>query len=171
MVEARVVFGVTAAALFACSSQSGGASGASGSSCSHGVGCNPDRCVCVDGTSEDTSTSCIYGTCHTGGMSECTMRCSSHGGLASVAPAPNVASSPECDAFCNKIASLSCPSGQCDRYFWCLVPPGECEASVRANLACQAQNNTFMCTMDGWSSVGGSCSMQTNLCSGDGGGD
>ena len=100
------------------------------------------------------------------------MRCSTHGGLASIAPAPNVASSPECDAYCNKIASLGCAHAECDRYFWCLVPPGECEASVRADLACKAQNDMFMCnSAGGWSSVGGSCSIQTTLCSGDGGAD
>jgi hypothetical protein len=93
-----------------------------------------------------------------------------HGGLVSFGPAPNVVNSPECDAFCNKIASLGCPDARCDRYFWCAVSPGQCEASARAQLACQAQNNMFMCTTNGWSAIGsGNCDMSASLCAADGG--
>jgi hypothetical protein len=163
----RFSVGVCATLLLACSSGTGSAPGAPGSPCSGG--CDPDRCVCSDGTTADTSTSCLGGTCSTGGMSECTMRCGGHGGLASVGPAPNVATSAECDAFCNKIASLACGSSKCDRYFWCLVQPGECEASVRAVLACQAQTEMFTCLDGGGWSGTGSCFQQPNLCGGDGG--
>jgi hypothetical protein len=171
MVDRRILFGIATAALAACSSSSGTSSGANGS-CGGTNDCNPDRCVCADGSSQNTSTRCAYGVCSTGGMSECTMRCSAHGGLVSMGPAENVASSPECDAFCNKIASLGCANGACDRYFWCGVSGNQCAASVRAALACKAQNDTFMCTANGWSGTGsGSCDMSASLCAGDGGTD
>lgn len=140
---------------------------ASGACDGKSVRCLPLVCTCNDGTTGQTSYSCKNGQC-VDESSECAQRCGD-AGVAGVAPLDTVIGSAECNSFCAK-ATSECPSATCDQLFFCAVPAGECEASLRASLQCEIDTGTWSCAENGngWS-VGSGCSRHTELCGVDGG--
>jgi hypothetical protein len=148
------------------SSGDGGASAASPSSCVSAMECNPQQCVCNDGDTTQTATVCLQGSCVMGDdTSFCASACGSHGGVSTIRPSPNVAASAECDAWCGKGAALACGSSTCDRFFFCGVPKGSCEAAARAALQCAVDKGEWACSQHSSSwSVGSSCSTFKELC-------
>lgn len=136
--------------------------------CTSAEDCNPQECVCADGETVAMGTICSGGACVTGSSeSFCASACKSNGGPSSVRPARNVAASPECDAWCEKGASLGCKSTTCNRYFFCGVPKGSCEAAARAALKCATDRGAWACSKhgDSWT-VTSSCDSFASLCDG-----
>lgn len=136
--------------------------------CTSARDCNSQECVCVDGETFSSGTICSGGSCLVGDQGPfCASACKSNGGVSSIRPARNVASSPECDAWCNKGASLGCASTKCDRFFFCGVPKGSCEAAKRAALKCAVEEGKWACSArsDQWS-VTSSCGTFASLCDG-----
>ena len=163
-----------AAAATACGTSSGDGSlaqatdPASPAACTTAEDCNPDECVCTDGESFASGTVCSGGSClGSYSASVCASTCKSHGGVSTIRPARNVATSPECDAWCNKAASLGCGSTKCKRFFFCGVSKGSCEAATRAALKCATDEGTWACGAqpDSWS-VTSSCGTFVSLCDG-----
>lgn len=161
-------------ALAACSSSSSGngasqdggsSTSSSPTSCTGADECNPDQCTCNDGQAFASATICANHTCSTASDTLCPTLCQGHGGLKSIAPAPNVASSPECDAYCAKGASLQCGgASKCNRFFFCGIGKGDCEASARAALDCAVKQGDWACNSNkGWG-VSSSCGTFRNLC-------
>ena len=156
-------------AIPACTSSNSGADGqdgGAGASCTGAQECNPDRCTCTDGEAFDTATICAGDRCSVGQSdSYCASVCTAHGGVTAVGPAPNVAASAECDAWCAKGAALGCGAAKCDRFFFCGVGKRSCEAAARAALACAVEKGTWACSKqsDAWS-VSSSCGTFTELC-------
>lgn len=166
---------LAAAATAACGSSSGSdtvaqaTDPASPSACTTAEDCNPQECVCTNGETFASGTACSGGSCSTG-FSEtfCASACKNAGaGVRSIRPARNVATSPECDAWCSKGASLGCKSSKCNRFFFCGVPKGSCEAATRAALKCATDEATWACSShsDSWS-VTSSCGTFASLCDG-----
>jgi hypothetical protein len=153
-------------------SEDGGTSAAASTTCSTAMECNPQQCVCTDGETVETASACLQGSCVVGDeTSFCASSCKSHGGVSAVRPNPNVATSAECDAWCTKGAALSCGSSTCNRFFFCEVPKGSCEAAARAALQCAVDKGEWACskTSSSWS-VGSSCPTFSEECtSADGG--
>ena len=92
--------------------------------------------------------------------------CEDRGGLASVSETPTVKDTPECDAYCAKIASLGCDDRECNRAFWCAVDEGQCAEQKRAYLQCVVDTGTWQCTEQGWG-ASSSCSTQNVSCPGE----
>ena len=140
---------------------------ASGTCDGKNVKCIPDLCTCNDGTGRQTTNNCSGGQC-VDQTSECTQLCGA-AGVADAGPLDTVIGSAECNTFCAK-ATSQCPSASCEELFFCVVPSGECEASLRAFLQCEVDTGTWACAQNGngWS-VGSTCSRHTELCGGDGG--
>jgi hypothetical protein len=169
-------FGVLGALVVtACSSSNGtgptdGGSSATTSptSCTSAIDCNPDECVCGDGEVFEGAAICFQDTCSTGdSASACASMCEGHGGVTSIQPSPNVASSDECTTWCNKGAALGCGNKKCDRFFFCHIEKDSCEAAARAALKCAIDEGTWQCNSDGKSwSVSSSCKDFTELCTG-----
>ncbi len=165
---------VACVACVACGTSSGGAlpgdtsatSATSPASCTTAMDCNPAACACTAGETVETATVCSQGTCGTGGnASFCAAVCDTHGGVTAVRPHPNVAASVECDAWCSKGAGLACGVTTCDRFFFCGVPKGSCEAATRAALQCAVDKGQWECSQHGSSwSVGSSCPTFAELC-------
>lgn len=87
--------------------------------------------------------------------------------MKSVSEQPNVKGTPECNAFCQRIASLGC--GKCNQSFWCGVEPGECPEAKRAQLQCKADTGVWKCTgTSGWTE---SDTCPSAKCSADAGSD
>jgi hypothetical protein len=171
--------GVVAFALAACGTSNsgtgsgdGGAGGAASSpaSCTTAMECNPNECVCNDGETVETGSACLQGSCLAGNdASFCMNSCSTHGGHAAVRAHRNVAASSECDAWCTKGAGLACASTTCDRFFFCGVPKGSCEAATQAALKCAVEKGTWACSKNSSSwSVSSSCPTFSELCTGTG---
>ncbi|MEA2750604.1 MAG: hypothetical protein QOI41_4747 [Myxococcales bacterium] len=167
--------GVVAWALAACSTSNNGTSSGDGggaasspTSCTTAMECNPDECVCSDGETVETGSACFQGSCVAGDdTSFCATSCSKHGGVSTVRPHPNVAASTECDAWCTKGASLACGSTTCDRFFFCGVPKGSCEAAARAQLQCAVEKGDWACSKNSKSwSTSSSCPTFADLCTG-----
>lgn len=168
-----------AALLAACGSSSngtasedGGTSAAASIACTTAMECNSQQCVCTDGETVETASACLQGSCLVGDeTSFCASSCKSHGGVTTIRPNPNVATSAECDAWCTKGAALSCGSSTCSRFFFCAVPKGSCEAATRAALQCAVDKGEWACskTSSSWS-VGSSCPTFSELCTGTDGG-
>ena len=164
------------AVLVACGSSSnasapsgdGGTSAASPPTCTTAMECNPQQCVCNDGDTTQAGTVCLQGSCVVGDeTSFCATACKSHGGVSTIRPSPNVALSAECDAWCGKGSALACGSSTCDRFFFCGVPKGSCEAATRAALQCAVDKGDWACSQHGTSwSVSSSCSTFEELCTG-----
>jgi len=162
-------------AVAACGSDGGAPASTTGASptspppaaaCTTAMECNPDQCVCNDGDTVETATVCLQGSCLQGGNDMfCASSCQAHGGVKAIEPHPNVATSAECDAWCAKGASLSCGSTTCDRFFFCGVSKGSCEAAQRAALQCAIDKGTWACSehSDSWS-VSSSCPTFKELC-------
>jgi hypothetical protein len=168
---------LTLAAMTACGSSSvtsdpgdGGSTPAAPTACASAQECNPDQCVCTDGETFQTATVCLQGSCSTGGNdSFCASMCKSHGGVTAIRPNPNVATSAECDAWCNKGAALGCGSTKCNRFFFCSVGKHSCEAAARAALACAVDKGKWDCSKQSTSwSVSSSCGTFAELCTGTG---
>jgi hypothetical protein len=142
------------------------AASTSPAACTGAMECNPDQCVCNDGDTAETPTICLEGSCGQGSNdSFCASVCQSHGGVKTIEPHPNVATSAECDAWCAKGASLACGSTTCDRFFFCGVDKGSCEAAKRAALQCEVDKGTWACSEHGNSwSVGAPCPTFKELC-------
>ena len=162
--------------LAACGTSDGtvvaatGASPTSPVACTTAMECNPDQCVCNDGDTTETASVCFQGSCMQGNDdSFCATACQSHGGVKTIEAHPNVATSAECDAWCAKGASLACGSTTCDRFFFCGVNKGSCEAATRAALQCAVDKGQWACSQhsDSWS-VGSSCPTFEELCTGAG---
>ena len=159
-------------AAAACGSSSGGdqvtqaTDPSSPAACTTAEDCNPQECVCTDGQTLTSGTVCSAGSC-TGGFSEssCASACKSNGGVSLIRPARNVATSAECDAWCSKGASLGCGSTKCNRFFFCGVSQGSCEAATRAALKCAVDEATWACSTHSTSwSVTSSCGTFASLC-------
>jgi len=170
----RALAFLTFVAAAACGSSSGNGTlaqatdPASTTACTTAEDCNPQECVCTDGQTFSSAAVCSGGSCLTGfSESFCTSACKSNGGVSSIRPARNVATSPECDAWCNKGASLGCDSAACNRFFFCGVPKGSCEAATRAALKCATGEGTWACSehSSSWS-VTSSCGTFASLCDG-----
>jgi hypothetical protein len=142
---------------------------ASPAACTTAEDCNPEECVCTDGETVSSGTVCSGGSC-VGRFSEslCATVCKDHGGVSTIRPARNVATSPECDAWCNKGAALGCASTKCNRFFFCGVSKGSCEAATRAALKCVTDQGTWACSAhgDAWSVTSSSCGTFASLCDG-----
>jgi hypothetical protein len=142
----------------ACSS--GGSAGSAGTAangaCQTGDDCTHWVCLCKDGSSS-TRSNCLQQTC--GGQELCTGVCDSRGGLLSVTEKQTVTDSPECQAFCNKIASLNCGgTTRCNTWFWCGLDTGECAEQKRAELQCEVDTGTWACLgTSGWSESAPGC--------------
>ena len=80
--------------------------------------------------------------------------------------ATDVADSAECKQYCDRGQS-EC-GASCSPEIKCEIPAGQCAASTRAYLACQAQTGSYYCGSDGYSLVH-NCDYDTSLCSGGGG--
>lgn len=170
--------GVVTFALAACGTSNGGTSSPDGggtsasspASCTTAMECNPNECVCGDGETVETGTVCFQGSCVAGNdASFCATSCSKHGGVTTVRAHPNVAASSECDAWCSKGAGLACGSTTCDRFFFCGVPKGSCEAAAQAALRCAVEKGNWACSKNSTSwSVGSSCPTFSELCTGTG---
>ena len=144
-----------------------------GAGCTTTDQCDPSDCVCRDGTSRQIAGStCPGGGCVAPGVA-CAPVCAQSGGATSSTPAPNVVGSQQCDAFCAKALSLKCPEGSsCRPYYNCAVPPGECPASVTAELACQLEAGAWSCDTFGDWVVNSKCTgVFTGMCAGDAGED
>ena len=162
-------------AAAACGSSSGSGTvaqatdPASPTACTTAEDCNPQECVCTDGETFASGTVCSGGSCLTGSSDAfCASACKSAGArVSSIRPARNVATSPECDAWCSKGASLGCGSATCNRFFFCGVPKGSCEAATRAALKCATDDATWACSTHSASwSVTSSCGTFAALCDG-----
>jgi hypothetical protein len=160
----RFVLGALVGAPLSVGACSGGSDGNSGGSCSHGNDCPTWDCTCNSGSTVGLSE-CINGVC--GDQSICDSACKNNGGVKSVTEAPSVKGTPECTAFCQKIASLGC--GSCDQSFWCTVGPHECPDAKRAQLQCKVDTGTWKCAGQGGWTESDSCS--TAECGPDGGTD
>jgi hypothetical protein len=157
-------------AAAACSSSSGDSTGAqqgtTTTACTSAEDCNPEECVCADGKTFSTGAICSSGSCLAGySDSFCASACKSAGGVTEIRPSRNVATSAECDAWCNKGASLGCASKSCNRFFFCAVPKDSCEAATRAALKCAVDEGKWACSThsDLWS-VTSSCGSFASLC-------
>jgi hypothetical protein len=161
----------------ACSSSGGRGSPGSDASappatCMTAMDCVPYRCVCQDGSTALTATTCVSGSCGDNPSNECPSLCQGHGGVTSSGPEPNVASSPECSAYCAKGASLGCSNPTpCDKYFSCAIDHGGCEVSERAFLDCVVKMGMWSCNSAGGWGVESSCPSFHEMCGGDAGGD
>ena len=164
--------------LAACGTSDGtvvtttGASPTSPVACTTAMECNPDQCVCNDGETVETGSACLQGSCMQGGNEMfCASSCQTHGGVKTIEAHPNVATSAECDAWCAKGASLSCGATTCDRFFFCGVSKGSCEAAQRAFLQCEVDKGMWACSehSNSWS-VGAACPTFKELCTGADGG-
>jgi len=169
MRSAFLFFALGWVTLAACSSDS---DAPMGTGCSDSMDCPEISCVCVDGA-KGNGAMCSMHVCSLPTSFCDQLYCHDHGGTQSATETPRetVVGTPECDAFCGRIAALQCPSGplKCDEKFWCSVRTGECPAAARAHLQCEADKGTFKCEEQGWSSSSG-CSTYTELCAhGDGG--
>ena len=168
----RLLAFASALALAACSSTSASPpapTGASGSPCTTTDQCDWDRCTCVHGA-QDIPPTCISGVCTTDSASVCPKGCATAGGLVSVAPAPNLVGSPECDALCNKVAT--CPGARCNPYYYCSIGTDQSESCTRAFLACQVQTEMFTCPPGEngtWSFTDVGCEAQVMQCDVDAG--
>lgn len=134
--------------------------------CKSSTDCNAWVCVCQDGETLPSPTACANDVClqTTAESSFCKNGCRDHGGVREVRPAPHVASSPECEAWCAKGEGLKCGTLSCERYFFCGISKTECEASKRAALRCQIDEGTWACNgRQGWS-VQSSCGTFSDLC-------
>jgi hypothetical protein len=176
--------------LAGCTSSSGGAPSArldaqaqqtdagpeqvdAGASCMASDQCDPSDCVCGDGTARQVTGSMCNGGACVAPATACAPICAQNGGVQSSVAAPNVVGSSECNAFCAKALSLKCPEGtSCRPYFNCTIPPGECPASVSAELNCQLEAGTWGCDTFGDWIVGSTCmGMFNGMCAGDAGKD
>jgi hypothetical protein len=166
--------GAIALSLAACGTSDGtggattGASPTSPAACATASECNPDQCVCNDGDTTETATVCLQGSCVQGDHeSFCANACQSHGGVKTIEPHPNVASSAECDAWCAKGLALSCGTTTCDRFFFCGVEKSSCEAAKRAALKCEVDKGKWACSehSNSWSE-GSTCPTFHELCMG-----
>jgi hypothetical protein len=164
--------GGSAGAAEAGSSDAAAAGGTdAGGSCVSANECAQWQCTCTDGTVFLSPRTCAGGDCHAGDIGQCAPYCQPHGGTDNVQISPNVANSSECDAFCAKVASLGCTGNlTCDRYFYCLVTAGSCEAAARAKLKCKVDKGNWTCNQDagGWEVDSSECS-QSEECGSDSG--
>ncbi|MDB5220285.1 MAG: hypothetical protein JWO86_8212 [Myxococcaceae bacterium] len=161
-------------ALAACGTSNGSATSSDGgtggdpapASCTTAIDCNPQECVCSDGDTTEGGTVCVQGSCGVShDTSFCDSVCAKHGGVSTVRPHRNVATSAECDAWCTKGASLTCGATTCDRFFFCGVPKTSCEAATRAALQCAVDKGTWACSKQSTSwSVSASCPTFAELC-------
>jgi hypothetical protein len=110
------------------------------------------------------------GTSSAGGASACPGTASSGGaggaGGATSGSEKDVAGSAECKAWCDRLHA-DCPAFTCDPAFDCAIKAGDCAASEKAFLACQAQTGQFVCGTDGYSVLHG-CKRNPAVCSGGG---
>lgn len=152
----------------ACSSSGSAGSAGTGSGCQTTDDCIHWLCVCKDGNT-GSRANCVQGTC--GGPEICDTKCTDHGGVASVSEQPTVRDSPECTAFCNKVASLNCGGTlRCDTWFWCALDANECAEQKRASLQCEVDNGTWQCIgPNGWGESAPGC--PTGTCPQDAGTD
>ena len=74
---------------------------------------------------------------------------------------PNVRGTPECDAYCKKLAL--CPGATCDTYS-CLIRDGSCAAETRALLQCTIDTGTWLCNGGGTYEVLNKCDRMLQLC-------
>jgi hypothetical protein len=139
-----------------CSSDDENGGGASGQLCESSEDCTLWACICNDGTNVSMS-SCIVNRCQDGNEA-CGSACRSRGGVQSVREKPTVKDSAECDAFCDKAASLGCSAEpRCDRMFYCSLDEDECAEGKRAHLRCVADEGKWACSgSSGWT-VTSSC--------------
>ena len=164
--------GALALSLAACGTSDGGGGAATDAAatspvaCTSATECNPEQCVCNDGDTTETASICLQGSCVQGNdASFCATACQSHGGVKTIEAHPNVATSAECDAWCAKGAALSCGASTCDRFFFCGVDKGSCEAAKRAALQCAVDKGKWACSMQSSSwSVTSSCPTFKELC-------
>jgi hypothetical protein len=114
---------------------------------------------CSDGNSSGTGGSA-------GGDGGTTSTC-----IGNACNARDLAGSPECEAFCNKLRAACGPNTRCDESFWCRIRTGECEASTRERLLCMASDKggTVMCLDNGWSIANDQCSFSSSESCPDGG--
>ena len=149
---------VSAAA--ACSSNgqdTNGAGGASTSASGAGGGGGSSLawwCLCDDGSAA---------TVHTSPETTCATACGD-AGVASYVQQDAVAGTPECDAYCAKIASLNCPGATCDPQKACLIGAFSCPAATQAILACVVQSGSFECMPGGGVTTTSHCGTYTDLC-------
>ena len=74
---------------------------------------------------------------------------------------PNVRGTPECDAYCKKLAL--CPEATCDTYS-CLIRDGSCAAETRALLQCAIDTGKWTCFGGGGYAVNDQCVRMPQLC-------
>jgi hypothetical protein len=168
MVRLGVAFAILVLFAAACSSGDGDGGGAT-QTCENGSeDCPHYDCVCANGTGI-TLAVCINDKC--GDQSVCDGACDSSGGLVSVKPTPTVKDTPECEAFCQKAASLGCSDDpHCDKWFYCDLDDDECPADKQAFLKCQVETGDWSCNgASGWS-LSSSCPSPEN-CGDAGSGD
>jgi hypothetical protein len=84
------------------------------------------------------------------------------GGAGGAGGTADVSTSPECDAYCNKITTM-CAGATCDRAFSCRIRAGDCAASTRAYLKCTVDTGTWACSAGGFS-VLSTCPHDKTLC-------
>jgi hypothetical protein len=98
----------------------------------------------------------------------CLLVVSSTSACSSSDPAPptGVEGTPECDAYCAKIASLGC-GASCNTRNICKIDEGSCAAAARAKLDCKVKKGVWAClSTSGGYSVVYSCPDFKELCGG-----
>lgn len=134
----------------------GGTGTGGGSACTKSDDCVQMGCECANGEIFHSEAVCETGQC-VPGEQVCEDACAASGGLVNSGPEGTVEDSPECAAFCEKVASLGCEDPTCNKSVWCRWQLGECPEGKIAELQCIVDQGTFQCMGPGWMYDGGGC--------------